>query len=123
VRTPRAPLTRDRRQALFRRWNGVPGELFLGAAPLRGDQCQCAVRGPAGSSWTMFLGFGDARGPRGSTLAVDLDSLHGVFDAQSFASRELTLPATLPSGTWLWGRALVSGALSPPVGVAVQDAP
>jgi hypothetical protein len=123
VRTPRVPLTSTRRLARFRRWNGAPGGLFLGAAPLRGDLCQCALRGPAGSAWTIFLALGDALGPRGTTAGVDLVALHGVFDAQGFASEELTLPATVASGAWLWGRALVGGALTPLVGVAVQDWP
>lgn len=123
VRTPRVPLTLARRQARFRRWNGAIGELFLGAAPLRGELFQSALRGPAGGAWTIFLSLGDAGGPRGTTAGVDLVATSGLFDAQGFASREFTLPTALPSGTWIWGRALMSGGLTPIVGVAVQDGP
>jgi hypothetical protein len=123
LRTPRVPVAITRRSARFRRWTGATGELFLGAAPLRGELFQCALRGPAGTPWTIFLALGDASGAFGTTPGVDLISLAGIFDAHGFASREVPLPASLPAGTWIWGRALSGGSLGALRSVAVQDWP
>lgn len=123
VRTPRAPLAVTRRTARFRRWNAPNGELFLGDAPLPGELLQFALRGQAGAPWTVFLSLGDALGAHGRTPGVDLLVLSGVFDARGFASHELPLPATLPNGTWIWGRARVGGTLGPAQGVALQHWP
>lgn len=121
VTTPPVPLTAVPRVARFERLAGPLPGLFLGAGALRGDRFQFALSGTPGTAWSVFLALGDAGGPHGTVPGVDLITLSGTFDARGFATRDLTLPTTLPAGTWIHGRGLVDGVLGAPVAVPVQD--
>jgi hypothetical protein len=122
VHTPRVPLERAPRLACLERWR-PSGPLFLGASPIAGDWMQAVVRGQSGEPWSLYLALADAQGapllPPGSQVAV----WHGTVGADGHAQLWLRLPASLPRGSWIWGRALVAGKLSPPVTVALQHWP
>lgn len=123
VHTPRVPLERISRHARFERWSPGSTHLFLGAAPIPGDFLQLIGSGTPGAPCALFLGLGNASGAPFAQLGVDHIVLTRTLDANGLAEVWLRLPANLPAGSWIWGRALTSNRLWPLVGVAVQRWP
>jgi pimeloyl-ACP methyl ester carboxylesterase len=122
VQTPRAPLERTPRHARFERWKpSSTTHLFLGAAPITGDELQAVVNGVPGARWTLFLGWGDSRGAAFYQLGVDYYVFRGVFEASGLAQVWLKMPDSVPAGTWIWGTVHTAGKLWPRVGVQVQN--
>jgi hypothetical protein len=119
VRTPPAPLELARRECRFER--GVPAtsaELFVGGAPLAGDELQVVLRGRPGKSWTLAVAVGGASGP---FPGVPLFFVEGVLDESGVAERWLELPRSVPARTRLWSIARIGGRVTPLVAVTVQD--
>jgi len=123
VHTPLTPLERRERHARFERWKPGVNHLFLGAAPIPGDEWQAVVSGVPGAPWSLFLGWGNAQGAAFSQRNVDYFRLEGVFGPNGLAQVWLRLPDSVPDGSWIWGRAFTAGKLWPLAGVAVQRWP
>ena len=120
VHTPRAPLERSPRHARFERWSPGPNHLFIGAAPIPGDKLQVVVNGVPGAPWSLYLGWGDAKGAPFSQEGVDYFAFRDVFGPAGLAQVWLKVPGSVPQGSWIWGRAFTAGRLWPRVGVQVQ---
>jgi pimeloyl-ACP methyl ester carboxylesterase len=120
VHTPLVPLERDRRHARFQRWTPGPNHLYLGAAPIPGDEMQAVVDGVPGAAWTLFLGSGNAQGPQFTQRNVDYIVLTGIIGPNGLAQVWMTMPPNVQAGTWVWGRVYTAGKLWPAVGVPLQ---
>ncbi|MSR63237.1 MAG: hypothetical protein EXS08_12415 [Planctomycetes bacterium] len=124
VRTPPVPLSRTRRDCRFERDTpATHQELFLGGAPIPGDGFQAVLRGTPGTSWTLFLALGNARGPNGQLLGGSSSLLNGSFGSSGVADLHLPLPRSLPLGSHLWARARIDQHLSAPRNVSIQPWP
>jgi hypothetical protein len=119
VRTPPAPLDSTRRAARFERGAAAaPRPLFVGEAPIPGDELQIVLRGQPGQSWSVFVSAGGAQGP--SSRLSNLVVRSGVFGQSGLADLAVPLPGFLPDGIRLWTRALVGSVLTPFAVVTVQ---
>jgi S-formylglutathione hydrolase FrmB len=87
--------------------------LFLAAPARAGDAEQVVVRGIPRGSYLVALALGDRFGPRTSPFRLERGTL------EETGIRELAVPLAraLPDGAWLWARARIGAATSPPVGV------
>jgi len=122
VRTPPVPLDTSARACRFERGvQAAPRPLFVGRAPLAGDDLQVVLRGRPGRSWTLVVSAGDARGPSPLQQIANPFVLQGVFAANGLAELWLPLPHYLPAGVHLWTRALIGTNLTPFEVVTVQE--
>lgn len=111
VRTPLAPLDTSSRTCRFERGSAAaPVPLFVGRAPLAGDDLQVVLRGRAGQKWNLVLDLGRPR-MLGQT---------GFFDDSGIADLRLRVPASVPAGTRLVFRGVIGGTPTPVRTVRVQ---
>lgn len=121
VRTPPVPLDKTARACCFELGAlAALGPLFVGAAPIAGDDMQVVLRGAAGKPWLLVVWAGDAQGPSALPRS-QLFFRHGVLGASGLADVWLALPRSLPAGVHLWARALVGAKLTPFQVVTVQE--
>ncbi len=122
VRTPPVPLDTSRRACRFERGApAAPRTLFVGAAPIAGDDLQVVLRGAHGRPWLLVVSAGNALEPSPLPAFQNLIVRSGVFGASGLADLWLPLPRFLPAGVRLWTRALVGTNLTPFQVVTVQD--
>jgi hypothetical protein len=122
VRTRLVPLDTTARACRFERGAAAaPRTLFVGAAPIAGDELQVVVRGLSGRPWIVAVAAGDAHGPSWIPRASELFIRSGVLGPSGVADLWLPLPRSLPAGTRLWTRAVVGTNLTPYSVVTVQD--
>lgn len=122
VRTRAVPLDPTRRACRFERGPAAaPRPLFVGAAPIAGDEMQIVLRGQPGQTWTLFVSAGDAAGPSAFPPLASLLVRSGTIGASGLADLWLALPSFLPGGTHLWTRAFIGTSKTPFSVVTVQD--
>ena len=121
VRTPPVPLERSTRACRFERGAAAaPRPLFVGAAPIAGDEMQVVLRGQPGKSWILWVAAGDAQGPSPLPRLANLIARRGFFGGGGLVDLALTVPDFLPEGTRLWTRAVIGAQLTPFAVVTVQ---
>jgi hypothetical protein len=119
VRTPPVPLDTSRRACRFER-GAAAAPLFVGEAPIPGDDLQVVLRGQPGQTWNVFVSAGGAQGPSPLPRLANLAARSGVFGPSGVVDLALPLPGFLPDGIKLWTRALVGTAPTPFAVVTVQ---
>jgi hypothetical protein len=104
VRTPSAPLGKDTRVARFLRGPALQlDDLFVGAAPMPGEDLQMVLHGAPGAPWVLVVSLHGA-GLRDGNLI-----LSGILDDEGFSALALPLPDLLRPGGRIAARARIAG--------------